>query len=93
MGTKSLGISRREVPNFIVDTVFNFNGPIIYPNGKPYEISDTWIDDAFRNDGSFRWLSDFVGFAGRPPMQTPQKRVLERLRLIDLAFRLQLSPR
>lgn len=88
MATKALSMPRREIPNWIADTLFNFNGRIIWPNGHPFEISDTAIDDAFFNDGSFRWLSDFMGFADEAPRQAPQRRLLARLRLIDLAFRI-----
>ena len=68
--------------------IYGFEGLIVLPGGAPFEISDTAIDDAFNNDGSFRWLSDFVSFAVREPKQRPQKRVLQRLRLIDLAVRI-----
>lgn len=53
-----------------------------------FEVSDTAIDEAFNDDGSFRWLSDFLRFAEMEPRQRPQARVLDRLRLIDLALRI-----
>jgi hypothetical protein len=46
------------------------------------------IDRAFNDDDSFRWRSDFLRFAETEPKQPPQARVLNRLRLIDLAFRI-----
>jgi hypothetical protein len=56
-------------------------------DGRPFELPD--IDDAFGGDGSFRWLSDFIRFAEDPPHQLPQRRIIARLRLIDLYFRIK----
>lgn len=92
MATKALqaelDISRREMPDWIADTIYEHRGEIVSPDGRPFDVSDTDIDDAFNNDGSFRWLSGFVRFAEESPRQAPQSRVLDRLRLIDLAFRI-----
>ena len=88
MATASIGLSRREIPNWLADTIFGFDGEILDERGVAVTIGDEDIDDAFGDDGSFRWLSDFVRFAERPPRQRPQFRVLARLRLIDLAFRI-----
>ena len=81
-------VSRREFPNWVADAIFNFDGPILWPHGGAFIVRDTAIDDAFNNDGSFRWLSGFIRFAEDPPRQAPQYRVLARLRLIDLAFKI-----
>lgn len=83
-----LDISRREMPDWIADTIYAHRGEIVSADGKAFIVADTDIDDAFSNDGSFRWLSGFVRFAEKPPRQAPQTRVLDRLRLIDLAFRI-----
>jgi hypothetical protein len=87
VATAALEVSRRELPNVIADTVYEFKGRILWPNGTPYELPD--IDDAFGGDGSFRWISDFIRFAEEPPRQHPQRRVIERLRLTDLYFRIK----
>lgn len=91
IATRALNLSRREIPNWMADTIYSFHGRIIWHGGKLFELED--IDSAFNDDGSFRWLSDFMNFAGRPPLQKPQWRVLKRLRLIDLAFRIQSARR
>lgn len=92
MATKALQaelkLSRREIPDWIADTIYAWRGEIVWPDGRPFDVSDTDIDDAFRNDGSFRWLSGFVRFADTVPRQAPQSRIVDRLRLIDLAFRI-----
>lgn len=86
IATAALSVSRRMLPNFIADTLYSFRGKIVWPNGTPYELPD--IDDAFGADGSFRWVSDFIRFMEEPPRQNPQRRIIGRLRLIDLYFRI-----
>ncbi|MGH1351639.1 MAG: hypothetical protein ACRBBN_12665 [Methyloligellaceae bacterium] len=86
-------LSRREIPNWIANVIYDYEGRILWPVGRLFEIHDETIDLAFGDDGSFRWLSDFLSFASEPPKQKPQKRVLTRLRLIDLAFRIKYPKR
>lgn len=89
VATASLEMSRRRIPDWLTDTIYGHRGLILWPSGRRYELHDTAIDDAFGNDGSYRWLSDFVRFAEQPPRQKPQTRVLERLRLLSLAFQIE----
>ncbi len=88
IATKALDLSRRKIPDWIADEIYCFEGKIMHGDGRLFSVNDDEIDAAFNDDGSFRWLSDFVAFANRPPQQAPQDRVLERLRFIDLAFRI-----
>lgn len=81
-------ISRREWPNAIADAIYGFDGTIYYADGRKFEPTDTEIDDTF-SDPDFRWISDFLSFADIPPRQRPQRRVIARLRLIDLYFRIK----
>lgn len=85
---RSEGISRRRFPDWLADTIYGYEGEIVWAHGGAFTISDTAIDDAFNNDGSFRWLWGFVRFADETPRQAPQQRVLARLRLIELAFQI-----
>ena len=87
IATAALEFSRRKLIDEISDVHYGFNGKIVWADGRPFELPD--IDDAFGGDGSFRWLSDFIRFAERPPLQVPQRRIIERLRLIDLYFRIK----
>ena len=91
IATAALPVSRRELPNLIADTVYSFKGKIVWPNGTPYDLPE--IDEAFGGEGSFRWVSDFIRFAEEAPRQHPQRRIIERLRLIDLYFRIAYSER
>lgn len=92
IATAALGVSRREIPNILADAIYGFEGTIYWPDGRIYEPSDTAVDDAFGDD-DFRWLSDFIRFADQEPRQRPQRRVLMRLRLIDLYFRIKYPER
>lgn len=87
IATAALEFSRRKLIDEISDVLYDFKGKLVWPDGTPYHLPD--IDDAFGGDGSFRWLSDFIRFAEHPPHQLPQRRIIERLRLIDLYFRVK----
>lgn len=82
------GLSRRRIPDWLADTILDFQNPVLWPDGRLFARPDALIDDAFGPDGSFRWLSDFVRFAEREPKQRPQKNMLPRLRLLDLGFKI-----
>ena len=92
VATANLGqeekFSRRRFADWLAEVVFFYEGEITWTDGLPYSLPDTLIDDVFGDDQSFRWLSDFVRFAKKPPRQRPQLRILPRLRLISLAFQI-----
>ncbi|MGH1351637.1 MAG: hypothetical protein ACRBBN_12655 [Methyloligellaceae bacterium] len=88
IATKALGIPRREIPNWMADVIFNFSGDILWPSGEKFIVGDEDIDLSFNDEGSFRWFSDFMRFADVEPKQKPQERIIARLRLIDLSFRI-----
>lgn len=77
---------RRAVPDWMADQLFNERIRFVRQDGTPFEITDTAIDEAFNDDGTFRWLSYLVAFAETPPRQAPQARIAERLILLSLAF-------
>jgi hypothetical protein len=79
-------VSRREIPDWMADQLFDEKVRFIRKDGTPFEISDTAIDGAFNDDGTFRWLSYLVAFAETPPRQAPQARLAPRLILLSLAF-------
>lgn len=83
---------RREWPNAIADAIYGFEGSIYYADGRKFEPTDTEVDDTF-DDPEFRWISYFLTFAEVEPRQRPQRRVLARLRLIDLYFRIKYPER
>lgn len=86
---RSLNIPRREVPNFIEDAVRRCPVPILNEDGSPFCRCGLDVDAAFNDDGSFRWVSDFLGFAATPPKQKAQARTVSRLRLLYLALAIE----
>lgn len=86
----ALGLSRRGVLDWLASVIFGHigrGGVILWPHGRLFDVPDTLIDDTF-TDPSGRWLSSFGRFGDDPPRQNPQRRVIERLRLLDLALRI-----
>lgn len=82
-----LGLARRRLPDWIADQLLLYDGPIMdRETGALTEFGDEEIDAAFNHDGSFRWFSDFVKLACRPPKQRGQKRTVARLKLIYVAI-------
>ena len=89
LATANLNTSRRKLADDIVDALFLFEGELLWPDGAVLYLSDTCLDDAFGGDGSFRWLSQFIRHGQTPLLRRPQSRILERLRLIDLYFKIK----
>lgn len=86
MALLALGIPRRRVTLWLAHVIYNFKGQVIYPNGTNFGIPD--IEVIFGEDGSYRWVGDLKKFAVTPPKQRPHLKVLPRLRVIDLGFRI-----
>jgi hypothetical protein len=82
----SLNIPRRRIADWIADTIYGFGGKIEDSDGDRFGLYPDDVDEAFDNEGSFRWISDFVKLADRPSRQSPQRRVLARIRLIVLCL-------
>lgn len=76
--------TRRCYLDFLAETLFWFDGEIVWPDGNPFPVNDTLIDDAFPG-GDGRWLSDFWKWADEKPRQRAQARVINRLRIIRIA--------
>ena len=93
LGLRALGLPRRDHADWFAATIFEFDGAIFTPDGRRFAPHDTYIDDALGNkddadDGSQRWISYFLKYADKPPRQRPHKRIIERLRMIDLALKI-----
>jgi hypothetical protein len=83
-----LPVSSREVPNWIADRVFFYEGEVRSVDGHLVVVGDEEIDRAF-SDPDFRWIRSFRKNADRPLHQQPQKRLIHRLRLIWLALEIE----
>lgn len=85
VATRDLNISRREVPNWMADAIYR-DDLIFIEQGRRIIFCDEEIESAFGGELSFRWLTDFMQFAERPPKQDAQARVARRLQLLATAF-------
>lgn len=92
VATEALNYSRRKFLDELADAIFAMEGRIFHPNGSVFPVPATLIDDTFA-DADARWLSDFKRFAVDPPRQKPQNKVMPRLQLIDLYFRIRYPER
>jgi hypothetical protein len=76
---------RREIPNWIADTLAAWEGGISYHERAEFYTDDESIDRAFNYEGSFRWISDFVKFSDQKPKQNAQYRIMDRLLIMSAA--------
>lgn len=83
LATRNMKISRRSWPDEIADAIYNFNGNIMVSNGMRWPIPD--VDKVL---GDPRWFSYYFeeGEDGEPRREV---RLIERLRLIDLYFKIK----
>ena len=79
---RRMGIGRRRWRDVVSDVLYDFKGLMLKPDCSIYVLPD--VDDVFGDDFSDRWISAFLN-AENPKLQ---KRTLERVRLIDLFFRI-----
>jgi hypothetical protein len=89
LATAQLNLPRRKIPDWMADRLYRDDVTFAYIGGALFIVTDNAIDEAFNEDGSFRWLSDLTRFADAPPSQAPQRRLLPRLRLLALAFAIE----
>lgn len=82
---QSLKHPRREIPNWMADTLASWEGGISYQESFEFYADDESIDRAFNYEGSFRWISDFVKFSEQKPKQNAQYRIMDRLLIMSAA--------
>jgi hypothetical protein len=73
---------RRDIPFWMVDRLSEWEGAIWDGDNLTIIFGPETVDQSFNDDGSFRWISDFLKFATNEPRQRAQNRIIERLRLM-----------
>ena len=92
MAVRSVEIARRTWLDTLADCFLAYDrldGILLWPDGRDYELPD--IDEVFNSDDtSLRWFGYFFATAD-DTHQNPlhRSRKLERLRLLDLYFRIE----
>lgn len=80
-------LPRRLWRDAIADTLRDFAGAVLKADRTPWEVPE--IDDHFPEDDDQRWVSDFARPLAEGKPFRMQGRVIERVRLIDLFFRIR----
>ncbi|KAB2921445.1 MAG: hypothetical protein F9K30_14380 [Dechloromonas sp.] len=79
-----LDLSRREVPDWLLNTVYGFGGEVRSANGDALDIDVDELYNAFNDEGEFRWISDLVLWNQMTPKQRAQGRIVARLRYLTM---------
>lgn len=87
MSARNISIPRRTWLDEIANTLRDYKGVICHYNGDIYDVP--CVDTVFGDDPDMRWLGYFMqsDFSGQHPKMKSRK--IERLRLIDLYFKIQ----
>ena len=80
-------IPRREWLDAIADTLRDYRSTIAFAPGQRYQVP--CIDAAIGNDLDVRWLGHFLAANDNGGFPLRYSRKIERLRLIDLYFRIR----
>lgn len=84
-------MGRRLIVDWLCAVIWEYDGIIVDARGHRIDPRAFEPDEVLRteNDGSLRWLSDFLKFAERPPYQAAHDKVIPRLELLYLAIAIQ----
>jgi hypothetical protein len=87
LATRNLKLPRRAWLDLIAETFVKDDIQIILPTGQLYQIP--LVDEIFGNDPDVRWMSYFLRADDTDLHPASFSRKLERLRMIDLYFRIR----
>ncbi len=81
LAARNMPISRRQWLDVMANTIFNFDGVILSPEGTLWPIPE--VDDVM---GDPRWISLYFEESDGKPRRAVK--LIERLRMLDLYFRI-----
>ena len=89
LAARNISIPRRGWLDEIADCFCRFQGSIVYRSGKLYPIP--FVDDVFDTDKNpdMRWMSHYLRADKSELVPFKMSKQIERLRLIDLYFRIE----
>lgn len=82
------GLTARRMGVWMDERIHGYAGNIIWPDGTRFDRPAGLVIDAFNGDTSFRWIGDFLRFNHERPLRPAQNRVVDRLRVLDLAIQI-----
>lgn len=87
LATRNVPIPRREWLDAIADAVRDFEGDLLTRENRRYNMP--CVDKTFGDDPDMRWMGHFMESTMNSDMPMHKSRIVERLRLIDLYFRIK----
>lgn len=87
IAVKNLNLPRRIWIEELATCFRDFQGKLIKASGDEYQIPD--LDEVFGDDPDMRWLGYYLEADTDQDLPKSTSRKLERLRLLDLYFRIQ----
>ena len=90
LAARNINISRRNWYDELSSCFcgWGYSYDVQYPSGEPYPVPDD-IDEVMGNDPDARWISLFLELDDTGMRPRFHSRKLERVRLIDLYFRIK----
>lgn len=85
--TTNVDVPRREWLDAIADAIRDYEGELFTAFGTPYMVP--CIDTVFGDDPDMRWMGGFLSANAKGDGPLRQSPMVERLRLIDLYFRIE----
>ena len=87
MAVRNISIPRRAWLDELSNTFRDFQGNAIHRSGLPYALP--LVDEVFGDDYDMRWLGYYLQPDSNDNYPKSQSRKMERLRLLDLYFRIR----
>lgn len=89
----NLGLSRQKSIDWLDQKLFHeLDRPVFHAHGEEFHIYPGIYEDAYFGSFDYRWNSDVKVFADLMPQRAPNKNLLLRLWLWDLAFKVDGNP-
>lgn len=79
------GKSRRDIPDYITTKLYDPNNEFYDVKGNRIEFDPDEVEEAFGDDPSYKWFSEFYNIRHTGWKQKPSIRVHRRLELISMA--------
>jgi hypothetical protein len=80
-----------DIPNWVIDTLFCYNGEVFFEDGTPFKASDVNMLEPFFEIDWRQWLSDFISQDIQNLALVSSHLHASRLKVLFFAIRIQLT--
>lgn len=87
IAVKGFNLTRRAWIEELAGCFRDFDGEVVYLSGQHFEIPD--LDELFGDDPDMRWMGYYLEPGDKPDFPKSKSWKLERLRMLDLYFRIR----